>query len=290
MASILIDWGTSTIRAYRLDDAGAVAERRRLARGLASFTGPRDFRACFDELTAGWRPAPALLSGMVGSRQGWVEAAYADCPARLVDLAGALTPLPGLGDVHIVPGLATVAASGAPDVLRGEEVQVFGALGEAGDGVFCLPGTHSKWIRVANGAIVEFATAMTGEVFATLRQHSLLAATTAEGEIEADEPAFAEGIAWAGQPGGLLHHVFAARTRPLREGMEDGAASAFLSGLLIGHEVAGLAGDAAQVTLVGEPALCRLYEIALAARRIAVTTVDAETATVAGLSALAAMA
>ncbi|MEQ9643497.1 MAG: 2-dehydro-3-deoxygalactonokinase [Alphaproteobacteria bacterium] len=300
MASILIDWGTSTIRAYRLDGAGSVSERRRLARGLASYSGPRDFRASFDELTAGWRPAPVLLSGMVGSRQGWVEAAYAACPARLADLAGALTPVPGVADAHIVPGLATVAASGAPDVLRGEEVQVFGAQQHAGqsesaagatDALVCLPGTHSKWVRVADGAIAGFATAMTGEVFATLRQYSLLAATTIDGEIEPGAHAFAEGLAWAGRPGGLLHHLFAARTRPLREGMDAAAASAFLSGLLIGHEVAALAGDASEVILVGDPALCRLYEVALAARGAATVTVtvDAEQATVAGLTALAAL-
>lgn len=286
--TILVDWGTSAIRAYRID-GGAVAERRRLARDLISFAGPGDFRAAFEELTAGWRPAPALLAGMVGSRQGWAEVPYVECPARLADLAAAVCAVPGVDDAFIVPGLACVADSGAPDVLRGEEVQVFGAVPEGADALVCLPGTHSKWLRVTQGAVAGFATAMTGEVFATLRRHSLLAATTADVAVAPDDPAFAEGAAWADRPGGLLHHLFAARTRPLREALAPTAATAFLSGLLIGHEVAALADAATAVTLVGEPALCALYAEACAARGIACASVDAGSASVAGLSRLAAL-
>jgi 2-dehydro-3-deoxygalactonokinase len=286
--TVLIDWGTSNIRAYRLVD-GAVADRRARPQRLAALRDAAAFRACFDGLTDGWLPDAVLLAGMVGSRQGWVEAPYADCPARLADLAGALTPVPGLADAAIVPGLACQAESGAPDVLRGEEVQVFGTVAGGADALLCLPGTHSKWVTVRAGAVTGFATAMTGELFATLRQHSLLAATTAEAEVAPDDPAFLAGVAWAARPGGLTHHLFAARTRPLREAMAPADATAFLSGLLIGHEIAGLAGTAGAVTLVGAPALCARYAAALTARGIASTTVDAETATIAGLTRLAAL-
>src|SRR5215203_3396657 len=174
---VALDWGTTSLRAYLIGDGGVVLERRAEPLGILRVP-ERDFRAAFDTATAQWRqyPAlPAIASGMIGSAQGWVEAPYTSLPADADSVARSLATVPDVG-LRIVPGLAQ--RDGAPDVMRGEETQLFGAMRESsvlGDGgVAVLPGTHAKWARVAGDRIVGFTTYMTGELFAVLAQHSIL--------------------------------------------------------------------------------------------------------------------
>lgn len=278
-----VDWGTSSFRAFRLAPDGAVLDRRASARGILQVTEggfPAALRAEIGDWLGAGRPR-ILLSGMVGSRQGWREAPYLPCPAGAADLAAALMRLPadGLPDgvaAWLVPGVSGTDGSGVPEVMRGEETQIVGALRAAGtgdaDGLVCLPGSHSKWVRVRQRRIAGFATHMTGEAFAALRGHTILgrmmrdAAEGADANA-ADRTAFADGIARSAEPGGLLHHLFGVRTLGLtgRLGAED--APAYLSGLLLGHEVraALAAGDDpdGRVRLIGSAALCALYARAI---------------------------
>lgn len=263
-----IDWGSSGFRAYRMAADGTVLERRVAASGIASLT-PTDYAAVLQQQIGDWLqadPATAvLLSGMVGSRQGWREAPYAECPASLADLAGRLCPveLGGGRLAHIVPGLSCRNEGGIPDVMRGEETQIFG-LDLAGDVTICLPGTHSKHVQVRGSRITGFATAMTGEVFALLSSHGLIAAMLqAENGPDLDTAAFEAGLALSGQPGGLLHHLFSVRTRRLFNELSAVAATHYLSGILIGHELRATAW-AGKVVIVGTGVLTMRYRKAFA--------------------------
>lgn len=263
-----IDWGSSGFRAYRMAADGTVLERRVAVSGIASLT-PTDYAAVLQQQIGDWLQAdPAtivLLSGMVGSRQGWREAPYAECPASLADLAGKLCPveLGGGRLAHIVPGLSCRNEAGIPDVMRGEETQIFG-LDLAGDATICLPGTHSKHVQVNGGRITGFATAMTGEVFALLSSHGLVAAMLqAESGPDLDTAAFEAGLALSGQPGGLLHHLFSVRTRRLFNELSAVAATHYLSGILIGHELRATAW-AGKVVIVGTGVLTMRYRKAFA--------------------------
>ena len=186
---IALDWGTSALRAARIDTHGNVIEERALPRGILT-VAPGGFPAVFQEAVAGWpvgRDTLFLLSGMVGSRQGWIEAPYCACPAGFADIAAALAWVEP-GRIGIVPGLSC-ERDGVPDVMRGEETQVFGALALLGvdEGTFVLPGTHSKWASVRQGRIESFSTFMTGEFYALLRRHSILARTLPDGDGELDD-------------------------------------------------------------------------------------------------------
>lgn len=263
-----IDWGSSGFRAYRMAADGTVLERRVAASGIVSLT-PTDYAAVLQQQIGDWLQAdPAanvLLSGMVGSRQGWREVPYAECPASLADLSGKLCPveLGGGRLAHIVPGLSCRNKDGIPDVMRGEETQIFG-LDLAGDVTICLPGTHSKHVQVRGGRITGFATAMTGEVFALLSSHGLIAAMLqAENGPDLDTAAFEAGLALSGQPGGLLHHLFSVRTRRLFNELSAAAATHYLSGILIGHELRATAW-AGKVVIVGTGVLTMRYRKAFA--------------------------
>jgi 2-dehydro-3-deoxygalactonokinase len=302
--TILIDWGTTNARAYRLvgDKEGsdkAVCGRRRLPRGIRQVPAG-GFPAALAELLGPWLqdgtpPPRILMSGMVGSRQGWVEASYRPCPARLADLAANLCPVPGLKRAHIVPGVCRGGNGAAHDVIRGEEVQVFGAVADASAAVLCLPGTHSKWVRYADGALLDFATAMTGEVFQVLRSHSLLGALM-PAEAAAFEDAAASGVVAeafrlgldrSAEPGGLLHHLFGVRAEGLFGAIPPEGLEAYLSGLLIGHEIRAMAGlfpTADPVRLVADGALAGLYTAAFRHLGRAVEAVDVEAATIRGLT------
>ncbi|GAB5377167.1 MAG: hypothetical protein AcusKO_36290 [Acuticoccus sp.] len=231
------------------------------------------YGAVLAEVLAPWRAragdAPILMSGMVGSRQGWVEAPYASLPARIEDLAAATVAVdaPGFADLAIVPGLAA-GTDGTTwgDVMRGEETEVFGALAELGrrDATLVLPGSHAKWVRVKDGAVVSFETFMTGEVFDALARHTILSKMMPLGGDDA--ASFARGVA-AGReldaPGRLLTRLFNIRAETLFGRMEEAGAADFLSGLLIGAEVAAAAGDAREVVVVGAAGLAARYRSAL---------------------------
>jgi 2-dehydro-3-deoxygalactonokinase len=263
-----VDWGTSSFRAYRLDPEGGILETRSSAKGiLAVPPGPE----VLEQELAGWLDdTPIVMSGMVGSRQGWVEAPYVECPAGFEEIAAALKPVAwGERKAWIVPGVA--CRGSVPDVMRGEEVQVLGA-GE--DGLFCLPGTHSKWVEVRSGRIQSFSTHMTGEVFAVLKQHSILGRMMEEGKPDAE--AFAQGVRRSGDPGGLLHHLFGVRTRGLMGEIGPAASPSYLSGILIGHEIRVARRG---FSLIGEPVLAALYRQAASTLGLETQVLDATVGT-----------
>jgi len=267
-----IDWGTSRFRAFRLAPDGAIRDHKSGARGILAVPDGRFADSLREEigpwLAAGERHV--LMCGMVGSRQGWVEAPYLPCPAGPEELAAALVDVPfDWAEVKLVPGLAGVDADGVAEVMRGEETQLAGALARLGSEVAaaCLPGTHSKWARVAAGRITGFATHMTGEAFAALRGHTILGRTMQDGTATVPA-AFDRGVARAARPGGLLHHLFGVRAEALAGNLAPGDGASYLSGLLIGHEVKAALADVpagSVVPVIGAPELTALYARAIEA-------------------------
>jgi 2-dehydro-3-deoxygalactonokinase len=290
-ASILIDWGTTNFRAWLVGEDGAVLDRRDAPGGIMQVAA-NGFPQALEDHVGEWRAArpglDVLMSGMVGSKQGWVEAPYAPCPAGIADLAHATMPVPGEDGVSIVPGMSFEAPDGRHDVMRGEEVQIFGALATDAEGrrVFCLPGTHSKWAALEDGRVVWFATAMTGEVWSVMAEHSILGRLMEGGALD-DRDAFQRGFALSGGPGGLLNHLFAVRAEGLFGAVRAAGLRSYLSGILIGHEVRAMIGNAkptGPVTLIGRPDITGLYGEAIAMLEQSTATVPAERATLNGLT------
>jgi 2-dehydro-3-deoxygalactonokinase len=282
---IALDWGTSNLRASLLGPGGVVLDRRSAAGGVMAVP-ERRFEAALRALCGDWIDAhrcPLIASGMIGSRQGWVEAPYLPCPATLQDAATRLVAVPLHGAVlHIVPGLIADGRDGQADVMRGEETQLWGA-GLAPGEVCVLPGTHSKWAWMgAGGAVERFQTHMTGELYAVLVQHSILGRLMPGGPAAPHAAAFADGVR-LGQTGHaqLTHALFAVRTAGLTGRQPATALPDFLSGLLIGAEIAGACADGAPaaVTLLGEVALCERYAGALALAGIDARHAPAEATT-----------
>jgi 2-dehydro-3-deoxygalactonokinase len=273
---IAIDWGTSGFRAYRLGTDGTILESRTAAKGILSVEAGR-FPEVLEQQIGDWQgESPIVMSGMVGSRQGWVEAPYVPCPAGFDEIAGAMREVRWQeGKMQrrawIVPGVSCRDAAGVHDVMRGEEVQILGA---AQDGLICLPGTHSKWVQVEGGKIIRFSTSMTGEVYAVLKQHSILGRMMEEGKHDAD--AFAQGVERSGQSGGLLHHLFGVRTRGLMGELGSAASASYLSGILIGHELRSV--EAKSFHIIGAAELAALYSRAAALLGIEAQTLDPEAA------------
>jgi len=289
MAWIGVDWGTSSLRGARFDEQGAVLEERAFARGI--LTVPKgEFAAVFDECFGDWMAAPGmrcLISGMAGSQQGWLEAPYCACPAGADDVAARLAWVER-GRIAIVPGLSC-EHTGALDVMRGEETQVFGALRLLGieAGTFVMPGTHSKWVRVERGRIEGFTTSMTGEFYALLRRHSILARTLPTDDAELHEAAFDAGVAHALRSPGLLQSAFSVRTLSLFERVALNERASYLSGLVIGEELRMQHLNGGEhVIAIGDPALTQRYERALAQRDVRVRSVGSQ-ATWTGLFAIA---
>jgi len=290
---IAIDWGTSSLRGARLGASGQVLESREFPRGILT-VAPGQFESVFHELFGDWMQAEGalcLISGMAGSRQGWQEAPYCPCPAGFAELGQHLLWLQP-GRIALVPGLSCTSADTlhTPDVMRGEEVQIFGALHRAGrdSATLVLPGTHSKWVQVHSGRVVLFQTFMTGEVFAVMSQHSILGKTLdLNGAF--NESAFLQGVDQSQQTGSVLHHLFAVRTLGLFDRLSAAQLPSYLSGLLIGEELRSQSLSPAQdgpVILIGSDALTMRYTLALQHLGIACQSHGAE-ATWAGLFALA---
>jgi 2-dehydro-3-deoxygalactonokinase len=269
---IAVDWGTSNFRAYLVDAGARVLAEERSAEGILAVR-QGDFAGVLRARVGAWLsahgPLPVVMSGMIGSRQGWVEAPYVHCPARIEDLARGLTVIDGegVGRVALVPGLDCTTGDGVPDVMRGEEVQVLGALGDGErEGLFVHPGTHSKWVAVRGRSIARFATYMTGEVFAALKSHTILGRLMTE--AGRSPSAFARGVEAArqdrGPPGALLHRLFSVRTLGLFDRIPPDALADYLSGLLIGAELAAAAEPGAPFTLLGSGELTERYREAAA--------------------------
>ena len=292
-ALLACDWGTTNLRAWTLDARGGVVERRDFALGVSRLERGEAARLFESEV----RPAlsaerlPAMLCGMIGSDLGWTAVPYVDCPADARALAAAAVRPPGesAAPVWIAPGVRGPSAVDGVDVMRGEETQLIGWLAGGADRrrgrrYLCHPGTHAKWMQVEDGRLTRFATAMTGELFALLSRYGVLRT-----EAQADDPeAFEEGLAAAGDGGALAARLFGARARLVGGGKPVETSASYLSGLLIGAEVAALppllgmaAGE--PLALLGDADLCRRYGHALRRRGLTVETFDGEASAVAGL-------
>jgi 2-dehydro-3-deoxygalactonokinase len=313
---IALDWGTTSLRAYKLAAGGVVLEQRALSSGIMQLPKTPQiingrectdgFELAFDEACGDWLDAqpdlPVIACGMVGSAQGWREAAYCETPANVANLGNSLQTVVSLRGtlVHIVPGV--IQRSRLPNVMRGEETQVLGVLQnlpiEAGaDLLIGLPGSHSKWVDVVDGCITHFDTFMTGEVFAVLSEHSILGRTLKQGAAF-DAQAFDRGVQIALSADGelgVLSTLFSARTLGLTGELSPTAQADYLSGLMIGHELAALATvqrrrrnnpNLPAIILIGNAQLCARYSRALDACGFANVTL-AEQATERGLWQLA---
>lgn len=290
MKLLALDWGTSSLRGAVLADDGRVLLERSFARGILTVE-KNGFAAVFKSCFGDWKQPNTLclIAGMAGSQQGWIEAPYCLCPAGLADVAAQLAWIEP-GRIAIVPGLS-VHNDGVHDVMRGEETQVFGALQLLGlqDARMVLPGTHSKWVTVSNSRISNFSTWMTGEFYALLSQHSILARTLPSLETPHNDKAFEQGVTYALRSDGLLHTAFSTRTLSLFKRMTADELPSYLSGVVIGEELKGqhlTSGEA--LVLIGAPALCSRYDQALALLGVKPVIIGNQ-ATWAGLKAIAGM-
>ena len=283
---IAVDWGTSNLRAWAVRDGSAVAEATS-DKGMGVLA-PDAFEAVLLEVVEPWlgkEPVHVVASGMAGARQGWREAPYVAVPCTPL---GTEAVRPDVADarldVAILPGLSQDKPA---DVMRGEETQVAGYLaGDPGfDGIICLPGTHTKWVHVSAGEVVSFRTFMTGELFALLSTGSVLRHSVGEGW---DDHAFAEAVDDAsGKPEAIAARLFGLRAESLLADLDKGAATARLSGLLIGAELAAARAYwlGRRIVLVGEDGQVSHYARALASFGAVAETADAMQATLAGLAA-----
>jgi len=290
---IAINWGSSNFRSFLLDEDGTVRDAFAEPAGIASLDRA-GMVAQVASLSARWPHAETLYAcGMVGSNVGWDDAGYAECPIGLEGLAAMLHPTRIAGrDMLIVPGLACRRASdGAPDIMRGEETELFGLL-RAGrlptEGIVALPGTHGKWVRIEGGKVIEFMTAMSGEIFDRLTAAGMLASVVAAPAAIGE--AFFQGIeAGSKREPGLGTALFGVRARVIRGDLARDHAASYLRGLLIGSELAdarALYPLESSVTLVGAAAVCALYAAGLAHLGFSTQVVDAADATAHGFAGI----
>jgi len=270
-ALVAIDWGTTSARAYRMSGTGEVLEARTEPLGILQVSEGR-FDDALSRLLGDWRDerAPRIACGMIGSRQGWVEAPYIACPAPLTALVDGLAHTPNR-ELAIVPGVSTRDAHGIPDVMRGEETQIVGGVDHREERVLLvLPGTHSKWARVESGRIVDFMTFMTGELWNVMLTHSILGKLTVKSDDPMPGAGFPRGVVRGLGPGNLAHDAFGARTLALMGELKGDEVADWLSGLMIGREVRNARTwahrhgyDGARVRLIGDDALVARYASAL---------------------------
>jgi 2-dehydro-3-deoxygalactonokinase len=269
-ALIGIDWGTTAARAYRFDASGSIIAEHSAALGVQKIEDGR-FADALKTLLGGEIPSdtPLIACGMIGSRQGWLEAPYLQCPVEFGAIARALTRVAS-PPLAIIPGLICRDADDVPDVMRGEETQIFGALEDFEmRHLIVLPGTHCKWALVEAGGVATFATFMTGELYSVLREHSILGrlATAAT-----DGAAFERGIHSGLRVGAALSHgLFSARTLALTGELAPEGVADYLSGLLLGAEIAAAqqwmdrsGARKLSITLIGDAMLGERYRVAMA--------------------------
>ncbi len=287
---IAVDWGTTAFRAYRLDSTGRIVDARAAPAGILAIANGQ-FAEVLERQIGAWIDAgetQVVMSGMIGSRQGWLEVPYAACPAGAAEIAAGMRKVAwNRGEVWIAPGVTCRDQAGIPDVMRGEETQILGVLEQLGAGrhTICLPGTHSKWVEVEDARILRFSTHMTGEAFAVFKEHTILGRMMQDGST--DRAAFADGVRRASDQGGILHHLFGVRSRGLFGELADNASASYLSGLLIGHEIQAAGHEGRTVHLLCTPQLAAVYRQALDVLGLESSTLDS-TAVTQGLFKLAA--
>lgn len=282
---IAVDWGTSNLRAWAMSTDGAIIAETRSDKGMGSLSKDA-FEPALLDLVGDWLGAdttPVLACGMVGSRQGWHEAPYLSVPCPPYSQAVSVPTGDSRISMHILPGLKQEAP---PDVMRGEETQIAGFLAKNPefDGVLCLPGTHSKWVRISAGEVISFQSFMTGEVFGLLKSQSVLRHSIDPDCSEGFEEAVAETLS---KPEILAAKLFQIRAADLVHGVPKGQGNGRLSGLLIGAELAASRPYwlGQNVALIGAPSLTERYAKALATQGVPAEETDGATIALQGLTA-----
>jgi 2-dehydro-3-deoxygalactonokinase len=294
-AFIAGDWGTTNLRLFLCDASG---EQIDTVVGPGASQAHGDYGNLYESLISGWTrdhgSLPAILCGMVGSSIGWKQTSYVPCPATAAQIAMCCVELRE-GQVRIVPGVSCRNRFGAPDLMRGEETQVFGALElvpelREGRHVLCAPGTHTKWIVIEQGSIREVLTAPTGELFALIRDHSVLVESKAPASAMSAQEAFKRAVAEAARypRAQLVHRIFECRSRPLTNDLAAEDAASYLSGLLIASDVGGALEvfadvDTQVVHVIGSHELRAAYAHALASSGREMQAVDGLSAARTGL-------
>ncbi|MDB4261067.1 2-dehydro-3-deoxygalactonokinase [Porticoccaceae bacterium] len=301
------DWGTTHLRLYLCQHNSSQALNivaTQMGPGVSQVQG--DFEQIFFDLAGQWfedhGPMPVILSGMVGSNIGWHAAPYIDCPASAEQIVAGRTGFQARGiDFSIISGLRTTNPLGTPDLMRGEELQLLGWMGAAAGPankstsaeLIVLPGTHNKWALVRGGKIETFVTALTGELYSLLQNHSVLIANGESADFSDD--IFLQGVKVATtlESGQLLQALFATRSRQILGELSESYASSYLSGLLIGSDVVGSValmekqmGRISSVELIGESALSRCYQLALESVDIKAELRDATQISISGYQAV----
>lgn len=282
---VIGDWGGSRLRLWRILDGEVVA--RREGPGMIGTANPA---AELSVAVDGWAAGPIILCGMAGARDGLLEATYLPCPVSAGQWVSAATCGEFVGrPLRVAAGVSCRNTLGRPDVMRGEETQIFGALTldptlAIGDHWVVLPGTHSKWVRLKDGTIAGLRTFVTGELFRLLQRSSLLAFDEQPGESDI-EAGLSDGLARRTERSELTSTLFEARAAQLCDGKSPGWASGFVSGLLIGAEIAEMAPEG-PVIIIGAPRLAARYAQGLAQSGITATLIDGETCAIAGLRLL----
>lgn len=284
----VFDWGTSNLRAYAVDAGGAILGRVS-GRGVKQTDReafPRVYQHAMDRLQARFGCRHALLVGMVGSNLGWQEVAMSPAPQTRASVQAGLVALPGTA-AHIVPGVSAPSLGGFPEMMRGEEVQVFGGLALSGqdEALLCLPGTHSKWVNCRGGAIQRISTAMTGELFDLLCHASVLKGHVTSELGGTGLAGFDEGVTVAQSGLGAVLLAFSTRPRALLSGRVDPVdGRGYLSGVLIGSEIQAMqqATGTRALLIVGEPELAGFYARAAGALGVTAQVIDGAAAIAAG--------
>lgn len=296
-ALIFVDWGTSSFRAYLMSETGKLIEKIARPSGILNVKNG-DFAGTLEDHCNSWFEVwpnlPVLMCGMIGSAGGWVEVPYLSGKIGPRELAqGAQTVKDTKRDVRIIPGICGISFDGTPDVMRGEETLLIGALstGSSDQGLFCLPGTHSKWVLVQDNEIAVFSTFMTGELYALLSSHSILSCMIVTNSTDQQPEAFLNGVKKALNDSDLLHQLFTIRAEVLAGNAIAESTGEFLSGLLIGTELASMKNQLATyeqpITLIADDDLGLRYVQAIDVLGRSTKTIKSDKACMAGMLAIA---
>lgn len=294
-ALIAVDWGSSSFRAFLLDSNGTILDKVTSDQGILVSDQGSDHGEILASNCAAWTkqygPLPTVMSGMIGSRNGWVETDYVPCPVSAKELANALVSTPSNSAIvpKIVPGVSGPGLFGKTDVMRGEEIQAIGALTNLGrsSGLVCLPGTHSKWCETRDSKIQSVATYMTGELFALVSKTSSIGSLISGAEFH--EESFLKGCETGQNNAVLANALFSVRADALLGNLNSKSPSSYLSGMLIGQELSAATDGLSPndpIIVVGNDTLTHRYGIALASMGLSSEPLDSDTAFLTGIALL----
>ena len=277
---LVADWGTSSLRIYVLDERGEIVTKRTSEKGILVAKTLGFEKTLELEAEGLLNDQRILLGGMIGSRNGWVETEYVDCPATLEEIANKLGTVTWRNQsgtsrtAKITPGVRFLGKNGMSDIMRGEELQILGLMQQITDehATIVLPGTHSKWVSVINNTISEFRTYMTGEVFELLANQSIL---KSEAKTEPfDNNVFLDGVKLGSTKNSLTNLIFQVRTQLINGKLQPSSCDSFLSGILIGNEISHEVRNQRLIHLVSNSKLSKLYSMALQYFNIESVTYD----------------